>query len=245
MLQRKWSSLSRIEKTGCKPKRQTRLEVETLSQGQKQHSLRKGYARKAILASSLGLSLFSLIAVSNSDVLDLSARNLTFHMTVEHSIFFATGAISVEIVFHFLKPARRLVTSLKARYVVIGLIISAALLAIWHYPLLFAAASFDVELHQLQHASFIMTGAIGYFALRSMPVAYLILFVMLIGAAMGLFGALLAVSSDQIFFPYSRESQVEAGDTMIILAIVMAVAVLPAILITHSLRHELRHTPAS
>lgn len=216
-----------------------------MSQGQKQHNLRKCHAQKAILVSSLGIALFALIAASDSDALDLSARNLTFHMTVEHSIFFATGALLAELICHLLKPARRLVANLKAKYVIIGLIISIAILAIWHYPPLFAAASFDVEIHQLQHASFIMTGAVGYLMLRSMPVTYLILFIALVGAAMGLFGVLMAVSNDQIFFPYSIESQMQAGNTMIILAIVMAVVILPVILINHSLRHELGQTSAT
>jgi archaellum biogenesis protein FlaJ (TadC family) len=73
-----------------------------------------------------------------------------------------------------------------------------------------------------------------------MSVSYLILFVIMIGAVMGLFGVLLLASNDQIFFPYSIESHTEAGNAMLILTIVIAVVFLPAILINQSLRHELR-----
>jgi cytochrome c oxidase assembly factor CtaG len=196
--------------------------------------------RRAIPAIAVALSLLSLVAASTSDLLEFSASNLAFHMTVEHMIFFVTGALFAEVIGRLLKPARRLMLSLRLRYVAICLVVSAVILVIWHYPPLFAAASFHDELHQFQHASFIVTGAIAYVALRSMTLSYLILFVILMGAVMAMVGALLLVSNEQIFFPYSIESHSEAGSTMIILTIVMAVVLLPAILISHSLRHELR-----
>lgn len=222
--------------------------VETLTSRQKgkrqnnpqerAESLRR--RKKAIPAIAVALSLLSLVAASTNDLLEFSERNLAFHMTVEHLIFFGTGALFAEVFGRTLKPVRQLLTGLKRRYIAICLLVSAAILIIWHYPPFFAAASFHEELHQLQHASFITTGAIAYIALRSMSVSHLILFMVLVGAAMGLLGALLVVSNAQIFFPYSIESHAEAGNAMIILTIVMAVVFLPAVLISHSLRQELK-----
>jgi cytochrome c oxidase assembly factor CtaG len=207
---------------------------------QEEEEEEKSLGRKVIPSIALTLSLISLLAASSSDLLEFSARNLAFHMTAEHLIFFATGALFVEVIGRLLRPVRRLVMGLKMSHIVICLMISAAILAIWHYPLLFAAALFHEELHQLQHASFIMTGAIAYTALRSMSPSYLILFCVLICGIMGLFGALLLVSNELIFFPYSIEDHAEAGNTMIILTIVVGVVLLPAILIRNSIWHELR-----
>ncbi len=192
------------------------------------------------------LTVIGLVGATSDDLLGFSASSLAFHMIIEHMIFFAAGALFAQIIEDQKLRKRSLGSSspsrlkLRTKYIVACLAISATLIAVWHLPSLFAAASFDESMHQLQHASFIATGAFAFIALRSMPPAYLILFVNLIGVAMGISGLMLLVAGSPVFYPYSVKSQAEAGNAMLIFAMTMAVAVVPAIMINHSLRHELR-----
>jgi cytochrome c oxidase assembly factor CtaG len=196
---------------------------------------------------------------TSSDLLEYSSTSLSFHMTIEHSIFLGLGALLVAIGSYCLQALRKQFyliqgildllnfsdTSSQRRgnaiVIISCLAASAVLMGIWHLPSLFAAATFHEDLHLIQHASFIMTGALTVVAVRMMPTTFVILSLVLMNTTMGLFGAFLLVTSHQIFIPYSVESHIEAGNVMIALSIVMAVVVFPAFIINRSLRHELNN----
>lgn len=217
------------------------------------------------IAIPLLILLVMLVVGPFSDVLEYySFKNLSFHMTIEHSIFLGLGALSATIggyclqsfrrrrfsyaynTFQFLHfsifflPQQKRKNNNNTIVIVSCLAISAILMGVWHLPSLFAAATFDKDVHMIQHASFIIVGFLAFIALRIIPTTYLILSLVLTNAIMGLFGALLIVSNHQIFFPYSIESHVEAGNVMIMLSIFMAVVAFPAFIIYRSLRYELK-----
>jgi cytochrome c oxidase assembly factor CtaG len=204
------------------------------------------------------LLLLLLVAGTSSDLLYYSSTSLSFHMTIEHSIFLVSGALLVAIGGYCLQAIRKQfhaqrVPQLLLRFpnilpqqrnsiiVVSCLAASALLMGVWHLPSLFAAATLHEDLHLIQHASFVMTGSLTMIAIRMMPTVYVILGLVLMNAAMGLFGALLLVSNHQIFIPYSIEGHVEAGNVMILLSLIMALVAFPAFMINRSLRYELKN----
>lgn len=204
------------------------------------------------------LLLLLLVAGTSSDLLYYSSTSLSFHMTIEHSIFLGSGALLVAIGGYCLQAIRKQfhaqrVPQLLLRFpnilpqqrnsiiVVSCLAASALLMGVWHLPSLFAAATFHEDLHLIQHASFVMAGSLTLIAIRMIPTAYIIFGLVLMDATMGLFGALLLVSNHQIYIPYSIESHIEAGNVMILLSIVMTLVAFPAFIISRSLGHELKN----
>jgi|GEM_PF-4464798 len=206
--------------------------------------------------------LLLLVAVSSSQLLECSSTSLSFHMTIEHFMFLGLGALLATIgscclqIFkkRFHVPQRVIQASYFSntfftqyqRYATIIIIISCLavftlLMGIWHVPLLFAAATLHEDLHLIQHASFIISGSRGLIAVRLMPTMFVILSFVLMNAVMGVFGALLLVSNDVIFIPYSIESHVEAGNVMIMLCTAMAIVGFPAFIISRSLGYELKN----
>jgi cytochrome c oxidase assembly factor CtaG len=214
--------------------------------------------RLVLYIAILLLLLLLLVAGTSSDLLYYSSTSLSFHMTIEHSIFLGSGALLVAIGGYCLQAIRkefhaRRVLQLLLRFpnilpqqrnaiiIISCLAASALLMVVWHLPLLFTVATLHEDLHLIQHASFVMTGSLTMIAIRMMPTAYVILGLVLMNAAMGLFGALLLVSNHQIFIPYSIEGHVEAGNVMILLSLIMALVAFPAFMINRSLRYELKN----
>jgi cytochrome c oxidase assembly factor CtaG len=206
----------------------------------------------------IAILLLLLVVGTSSDLLEYSSINLSFHMTIEHSIFLGSGALLVAIGGYCLQAFRKQFHAQRALQllhfsnilpqhrvnaimIVSCLAASALLMVVWHLPSFFAAATFHEDLHLIQHASFIMAGSLTLIAIKMMPTTYVILSLVLMDATMGLFGALLLVSNHQIFIPYSIENHVEAGNVMIALSIVMAVVAFPAFIINRSLGYELKN----
>jgi cytochrome c oxidase assembly factor CtaG len=206
----------------------------------------------------IAILLLLLLAGTSSDLLEYSSTSLSFHMTIEHSIFLGLGALLVVVGGYCVRAFRRQFQHIRgilqllnfsgissqrrrnAIMIVSCLAASALLMVVWHLPSLFAAATFHEDLHLIQHASFAVTGSLTLIAARMMPTTLVILSLVLMNAIMGLFGAFLLVSSQEIFISYSVESQIEAGNLMIALSIVMGVIAFPAFLINRSLRYELK-----
>ena len=207
----------------------------------------------------IAILLLLLVAGTSSPLLEYSSTSLSFHMTIEHSIFLGLGALSVASGGYCLQALRKQFPHIQGvlkslnfsgmssqhqgntAIIVSCLAASALLMGVWHLPPLFAAATFHEDLHLLQHASFIMTGSLSLIAVRMMPTTLVILSLVLMNATMGLFGAFLLVSIHQIFIPYSVENHIEAGNVMIALSIVMGVIAFPAYIINRSLRYELKN----
>ncbi len=202
-----------------------------------------------------------LVAGTSSDILEYSSTSLSFHMTIEHSMFLGLGALLVVVEGYFLQAFRKQLPHIQrvlqllpfsgtsseqqrrgnAIIVVSCLAASLLLMVVWHLPSLFAAAVFHEDLHLIQHASFTVTGSLSLIAVRRMSTTFVTLSLVLMNATMGLFGAFLLVSNHQIFIPYSLESHIEAGNIMIALSIIMAVIAFPAYIISRSLRYELKN----
>jgi cytochrome c oxidase assembly factor CtaG len=210
----------------------------------------------------IAILLLLLVAGTSSDLLEYSSTSLSFHMTIEHSIFLGLGALLVVIGGYFLQALRKQLPHIQralrllnfsgmssqqqqrrgnAIIVVSCLAASVLLMGLWHWPSLFAAAVFHEDLHLIQHASFTMTGSLSLIAVRRMPTSIVILSFVLMNATMGLFSAFLLVSTYEIFIPYSLESHIEAGNVMMALSIIMAVIAFPAYIISRSLRYELKN----
>lgn len=198
--------------------------------------------QRIVAIIAVALSLLVILVASSEELLAFSANNLAFHMTVEHIVFFSTGAVFVVVMGRLWFLARKNPLSISHRniQIITGITVSAILLGIWHFPPFFAAAVVHEELHMLQHLSFLAVGAFAMIAIKVISVSHLLLSMVVTNALMGLSGLLLVLPERQVFFPYSIDSHIQAGNVMIILATAMGIIALPAFLIARSLRYELK-----
>jgi cytochrome c oxidase assembly factor CtaG len=111
------------------------------------------------------------------------------------------------------------------------------LLAIWHYPPLFDYAVLHKNVHILQHISFIIVGATGFIALRTLGESFRIITLITLNATMAFVGSLFAVTTDPVYTVYSINGHNEAGNYMLITCILLLLIGLPAYLIHRAFFH--------
>lgn len=115
--------------------------------------------------------------------------------------------------------------------------IPITLLALWHYPPLFDYAVLHQNVHILQHISFIVVGATGFIALRTLGESFRIIILIALNAIMAFAGLLFAVTTDPLYTVYSINGHNEAGNYMLITCILLLLIGLPAYLIHRAFFH--------
>ena len=196
--------------------------------------------------------------------LEFTEKDLAYHMIIEHSLFFVIGAISVQVAESILKQLilsvrrhedgklkyrklkwtitvfwtkilRRIFTINKYGYV--WVIIAVDLLAFWHLPWVFDFAELHQSAHILQHISFIVIGAAGYIAIRSLGESFKLFILFALNGIMGFAGLMFSLLDKPVYLVYSVSSHNNAGTYMLISCIIILLVVLPAYLIRRTLFH--------
>jgi hypothetical protein len=188
------------------------------------------------------------------------------HMIIEHLLFFFLGILSVmvaEIVTRFLISSNnnggrnriqetnnnlrpkliyywsrvmRKIFSLN-NYKLIWPIIAIALIVIWHIPTVFDFATLHEPVHILQHVSFMVVGACGLIAIRSLGESFMFFVLFSLIGMMGLGGLEFTLIESKIYSVYSINSHNNAGNYMLISSIMLLLVGLPAYLIHRTLLH--------
>jgi hypothetical protein len=188
------------------------------------------------------------------------------HMIIEHLLFFSLGILSVmtaEILTRFLISSnnnggrnRIQETSNKLKpkliyywnrvlrkifllnnYKLIWPIIVIALIAIWHVPTIFDFATLHESVHILQHISFVVIGACGLIAIRSLGESFMFFVLFSLIGMMGLGGLEFTLTENKIYSTYSISSHNNAGNYMLISSIILLLVGLPVYLIHRTLLH--------
>jgi len=188
--------------------------------------------------------------------LEFTERDLAYHMVIEHTLFFFLGYLSVRIaeiilrllvcsntnrksnlkgrIIQFWTKFLRTIFSIN-RYGYVWLVIASALLVCWHIPSVFDFAQLHEQAHVAQHISFIVVGAIGFLAIRSLGESLKLFAIFTLNGIMGFVGLMFSVLDKPIYLVYSVNSHNNAGIWMLIMCIVLLVIVLPAYLIKRAL----------
>jgi hypothetical protein len=144
---------------------------------------------------------------------------------------------TVMIIISFWSKIIRKIFSLSSKYSFLWLLIPIILLTIWHWPPLFDYAVLHENIHILQHISFIIVGATGFIALRTLGESFKIIILITLNAIMAFTGLLFSVTTDPVYSFYSINGHNEAGAYMLITCILLLLIVLPAYLIHRTLFH--------
>jgi hypothetical protein len=188
------------------------------------------------------------------------------HMIIEHLLFFFLGILSVmvaEIVTRFLISSnnnggrnriQETNNNLRSKliyywsrvmrkifllnnYKLIWPIIAIALIVIWHIPTVFDFATLHEPVHILQHVSFMVVGACGLIAIRSLGESFMFFVLFSLIGMMGLGGLEFTLIESKIYSVYSINSHNNAGNYMLITSIMLLLVGLPAYLIHRTLLH--------
>jgi hypothetical protein len=123
------------------------------------------------------------------------------------------------------------------KYGFIWIIITIVLITIWHIPTIFDLATLYAPVHILQHVSFILVGACGFMALRTLGESFMLFALFSLIGMMGLSGLMFTLVDSKIYYEYSVSSHINAGNYMLISSIVLLIIGLPAYLIHRTFLH--------
>jgi len=226
------------------------------------NSHHKKKIREYLLIGIFGILIFILVQPA---FLEFTERDLAYHMTIEHTLFFVIGVMSVQVAETILKLSNRyknnhsrlgIVISLWARllrklftinkYGYVWIIIAIGLLTFWHIPWIFDYAELNVPVHVAQHISFILVGAMAFLAARSLGESFTLLALFTLNGIMGFAGLIFTLLDRPIYLVYSVNSHNNAGTYMLVSCIVLLLVVLPVYLIRRALFHvNIRHRTSS
>ena len=202
-------------------------------------------------------SFIILLIISLQPFLLVSLENeLAYHMIIEHSIFFLLGALSIKISEIILKRLivykrkqrnpdqiqydkkilfkftniwsnviRHIFKNKKIGY--IWIIVSALILAFWHFPQIFDYSVLNENIHVMQHISFIFVGMTGFLSIRSLGESYQIFLILILSGMMGFIGLIFSVLDDPIYSVYTVAAHNFAGTSMVIVSIILLLIGLP------------------
>jgi len=194
-------------------------------------------------------------------ILEFTEQNLAYHMTIEHTLFFVIGVMSVQVAETVLKlfnsykkndhETRNSVLSVLVslwtkmlrkiftinKYGLIWVIIAVGLLTFWHIPAIFDYAELNPPVHIAQHISFILVGAMGFLAARSLGESFTLLALFGLNGVMGFAGLMFSLLDKPIYLVYSVSSHNNAGTFMLVCCILLLLVILPAYLIRRTLFH--------
>jgi len=121
------------------------------------------------------------------------------------------------------------------RYV--WLILAAGLITFWHIPSVFDFTELHEQIHVAQHISFVLVGAMGLLAIRSLGESFKLFVLFALNGIMGFAGLMFSVLDKPIYLVYSVNSHNNAGTWMLVVCIILLVIVLPSYLIHRTLLH--------
>jgi hypothetical protein len=214
--------------------------------------------------STITILGFLIIISFQEWILVLLENDLGYHMIFEHAIFFSIGYLSVpasELLIKYIKinidkkknkRVYEIVLSKFNQYWthflstvffkfnkkwIILFIFIVILMLIWHIPKIFDYATFNPNIHILQHFSFIIVGILLFVSIRQSSESNSIFYLLSSIGMMILSGLILATTNNIIYTFYSIDSHHTSGNYMFILAILMGLVIFPFYLIHRTLFH--------
>lgn len=211
------------------------------------------------LIGTFGALIFVLVQPA---ILEFTEQDLAYHMTIEHTLFFIMGVMSVLVAetvlriftsYNNLQRNRHRNTALSIivsiwtkilrkiftinNYGYIWVIIAVTLLTFWHIPAIFDYAELNPPVHIAQHISFIVVGVMGFLAVRSLGESFTLLALLALNGVMGFAGLMFSLLDKPIYLVYSVSSHNNAGTYMLVSCILLLLVILPAYLIRRTLFH--------
>jgi hypothetical protein len=119
----------------------------------------------------------------------------------------------------------------------VWVIMAVSLMIFWHIPSVFNFASLYESFHILQHISFIIVGASGFLAIRSLGESFSIFLLFTITGMMGFASLVFAILDNPVYSVYSVNSHHDAGTYMLVLCMLIILIALPVYLIEKALFH--------
>jgi cytochrome c oxidase assembly factor CtaG len=213
---------------------------------------------------SLTILMFLLIISFQEWILESLENELGYHMIFEHTMFFLIGYLSVnalELLIKFIKInidkkknkkfyeitlsqlnqywilfLRKIFYKLNKKWIILFIFI-VMLMSIWHVPQIFDFATFNPNIHLLQHFSFIIVGILLFVSIRLSSESTSIFYLLSSIGMMAFSGLILASTNDSIYTSYSIDSHHTSGNYMFLLTILIALVLFPCYLVHRTLFH--------
>ena len=122
-------------------------------------------------------------------------------------------------------------------YVWIWMVVAGALMCVWHIPEIFDYAFIHLQIHILQHISFVIVGASVFVTIRILGESFNLFILFSLIGMMGFSGLIFLVLDNQIYQVYSISSHHNAGTYMIISFAALLLIIMPAYLIRRTIFH--------
>jgi cytochrome c oxidase assembly factor CtaG len=110
---------------------------------------------------------------------------------------------------------------------IVTFVVAALLTAYWYLPANFDAAVLGGMVHLEMHITLLVAGGLVYGGSRGLTKRARQIAPIIVGKAMGLFGAILLLTPTYIYSVYPASEQAEAGVVMEVLMLVLDLTVLP------------------
>lgn len=195
---------------------------------------------KSIVAVSVGFSALLSVVSPLDEYLE---STLTLHMILQHFLYIAAGFLLVyggdlliwvgsrvsknvsRVYARFLR-----VNSIFSRYGIATLVVASSIAGYWYLPSNFDAAVLHANLHFEMHMSLLLAGGLIYVGSKLLTKRTQQFAPVIIGKAMGLFGALMLVTPVSIYAVYPAAEQTEAGVALVVIMLVVDLTLMPILL---------------
>ena len=185
----------------------------------------------SVMSAEIILKYLVIISPSSSNNKDIKNRLKNEEIKLNQT------ALRLAMLSKWKHILRKIFTVNQFKYRYIWIIASVSILAIWHIPSIFDFADRHIQVHILQHISFIVVGATGYLAIRSFGESFNLFLLLSLMCMMSFAGLLFSVTQTSLYTVYSIHDHNDAGTYMIILSILLLLIGFPAYLIRRALFH--------
>jgi len=185
----------------------------------------------SVMSAEIILKYLVIISPSSSNNKDIKNRLKNEEIKLNQT------ALRLAMLSKWKHILRKIFTVNQFKYRYIWIIASVFILAIWHVPSIFDFADRHIQVHILQHISFIVVGATGYLAIRSFGESFNLFLLLSLMCMMSFAGLLFSVTQTSLYTVYSIHDHNDAGTYMIILSILLLLIGFPAYLIRRALFH--------
>jgi cytochrome c oxidase assembly factor CtaG len=195
---------------------------------------------KSIVAVSVGFSALLSVLSPLGTYLE---STLTLHMLLQHFLYIAAGFLLVYGVNLLVWVGSTLsnkvssiysnllrVNSMFSRYGIVILFVASLVVGYWYLPNNFDAAFLQGNAHVEMHLSLLGAGGLIYLGSRVLTKRVKQFAPVVVGKAMGLFGALMLVTPNSIYSVYPVAEQTQAGVTLVVIMLVVDLTLMPIFL---------------
>lgn len=184
-------------------------------------------------------AIFFLLGYISMIIAELITKRISLRRRERGSDYYYPGMsqnFKHKLAKHWINFMRKvfLVLNKRSLYLSIPVIL---IISIWHVPYIFDLALSSLEIHILQHLSFIFVGILVFLSFRFAFESYSILYLVSSLGMMILSAIVLSITDTIIYEYYSLDSHHRAGEYMIYLTLIMGFVVFPYYLISRTLFH--------